>query len=224
MAGGQRTFGRARPVGATVKRRRCCIRRAVRPQTMSEPETVSPILLRVHAGCRRCKVPAVVLNGVREVLAFGPRGLMPGLLLFGVIAVLLGSVLLYSQQIPACLKNSVSRPIRICIVSLGLPALGALLLMSFHWLPLRMLVCPACRRSLEFCFSRACPLQWQQRMHPTWKCMTCGYSLIGVSRKPVCPECGSPFPREWLAVTCTGEVPLEKQVHLLITDQEMDDA
>jgi hypothetical protein len=73
-----------------------------------------------------------------------------------------------------------------------------LLCAALAWLfPLRALACMECRALLAFRVGRHTPVAWKERMECTPICTNCGYLLVG-SVLPRCPECGEPFPPEWL--------------------------
>jgi hypothetical protein len=63
-------------------------------------------------------------------------------------------------------------------------------------LPVRALACDHCRKVIRMKLGRNVPMHWKKSMKPIFKCVSCGYCILGLTDNR-CPECGEEFPVEW---------------------------
>ena len=158
------------------------------------------IKVSVKELCATCHSAGVLLIGFRAISELNPRHLLPGLCLLVAMLVSFAAMFVFRMlvfrvvTIPSQYVDWASVGVVLVTVNLVLSSV-----------PLRMLVCPKCRRVYGVRCSRTVPLEWQERITPDWTCKTCGYMLIGIVGEARCPECGQSFPRSWLPMTETGD-------------------
>lgn len=174
--------------------------------------------IEVSPACERCVQPGRVLTRLRDIAEFNPRGVVAGLyVLFGVALGALGAYLcivvagfVVSEWLGAIVSSRISEVINGIGTGLG----AAFWILFAHYFPLQALVCPGCRRAVAYRLGRSVPVQWLERIPPKPICLSCGYSLVGASAEPRCPECGRAFPQEWLALTRLAKADVEIQIVL----------
>ena len=156
--------------------------------------------VRVKEACQECHSVGVAVVGIRNLIKLPARYFLPGLYVLGAFAITI--LLVY-----AWLKFGAA------IVPLGkqwLRRIGIVLAMAVMQLllsivPLRMLVCKKCNRTISMGFGRKLPSDWLDCIEPQLRCTSCGYSLVGTVDNARCAECGYPFPQEWLRATAHGD-------------------
>lgn len=156
--------------------------------------------------------------GVREIVRLNPRSPVPGLVLLACIVAavaLVGAWVLVADLI--ALRYGIQR-IGVLYFTGGI-AVTLVLQYLMSQMPLRMVICKGCNRAKRIGIGKGVPLEWQRYIEPQLKCTQCGYSLVGITRDPRCPECGFPFPREWLKVTGQGRADV-RIVYRVVDRQE----
>ena len=146
--------------------------------------------------------------GFLDIGRRNPKSYLPGMFLAFLIVI--GILLLIFIWFPildaasAAYGVSEGRVWSVCLFLGGITVAWFLGFLASR-LPVRALICPSCNRILRLGFGRQVPLAWQECTEPTWKCAACGYSLHGITGNARCPECGAPFPDEWLKATRKGD-------------------
>ena len=173
-----------------------------------------PQEILIQEVCENCHCAGVAVVGFTRITKVNPRHNLPGLILLS--AIILGMVFLYGwfklTDIMAA-YYSFATPKYLEVVGFAGAVVGMRLVM---WkLPLRVLMCPECRKVKAFGFGKALPLDWQKSIKPEWTCSQCGYSLIGVCEQPRCPECAHPFPKEWLKATALADPEIEVEIKVV---------
>jgi hypothetical protein len=79
---------------------------------------------------------------------------------------------------------------------------------------IRAVICRKCNKVVAWGLGRTIPIAWQEMIEPEFHCTSCGYDLIGTCSAR-CPECGHPFPAEWLEVTQLGNRDLAVQFEIV---------
>ena len=150
----------------------------------------------VRKVCVVCSSSGTIVGGLGTVVRFNPRSNAVGLVYVGSILIALSVPILWLLVFP--LDGGGVMPLMCAPLTL-------LAAYTTQWLiPLRILACPQCRKVKYIGVGRKIPLSWKHYVPFEPGCMVCGYSLIGCT-VPRCPECGDPFPENWLAATRLGD-------------------
>ncbi|MCP4591839.1 MAG: hypothetical protein GY842_13975 [bacterium] len=160
--------------------------------------------LRIHEACPECHSVGMAVVGFTRITEVNPRHNLPGLVL---LAAILIAMLLLGAWFPVAdlLTEHLNLTSALPMEALGFAGIVIGMRLAMKWCPVRVLLCPDCRKAKAFGFGRALPLHWLERVEPVLRCTKCEYSLVGVVEYARCPECEHPFPEEWLKITAAAD-------------------
>ena len=153
-------------------------------------------IVEVRRCCDRCESVGRLAVGMWQVIELRPKSAMAGFIVLAAMCTGMASGYAASRL----LGMFSWLPKQISGVADVLFTIGACAVV-LDIVPWRVLVCEKCQRVVRSGFGRKVPLEWQECIKPTGHCVTCGYSLVGLTVAARCPECGCAFPEEWLKST-----------------------
>lgn len=172
------------------------------------------VVIPVTAVCSRCEREGLALVGIQRLVKFNPRSNLVGLACLCCLGVGMCAASVVLWVFPLSVPPN---PLTYLSVPVGIIVMGIV----ERVFPLRALVCPGCRKVRAWGWGRKIPLYWKEYLAFQGICTNFGHSLVGAV-SPRCPECGDPFPKEWLAVTRLGDPHIQVDIDVWSADHTME--